>query len=228
MHYLTDLKRLVRGIAPDALSMMFNNNEEAKFSLSGPAMDHMPRASVPALPGFTTVGSQNPPSGLAGGLRINGTTYCFASGEIVLGNNFALINECYGTSLAEGFFRDSFRDVTFSLEAPVSDDFALYDLAVSGASFELFLQTGLTEGNIVAVRLPACQLDDVPNFGDDNGRNAYQFAGVAVENSAAGNDEGALGPVLNGHVHASAAPVVQRYPAAAQLEDRALGLPRVR
>lgn len=192
-HYLTDLKRLVSGIPADQLSLMFNNNEEAKFSLTGPGRTMTPRASVAALPGFTTVGSQNPPSGLAGGLLINGTAYCFISGDIVIANHFELINECYGEPLAEGFFRNGFRDVTFSLEAPVSDDFTLLDLAMSVADFELHMQTGTTEGNIVAVRAPKCQLENVPNFGDDNGRNTYSFAGVAVENSATANDEVAIG-----------------------------------
>lgn len=192
-HYLTDLKRLGIGIPADQLSLMFNNNEEAKFTLTGPGQTMTPRGSVPALPGFTTVGSQNPPSGLAGGLLINGTPYCFTAGDLVIANHFALINECYGSSVAEGFFRDGFRDVTFSLEAPVSDDFTLFDLATAGTAFELFVQTGLTEGNIVAVRAPNCVIDNVPNFGDDNGRNAYSFAGVAVENSANGNDEAAVG-----------------------------------
>src|SRR6266542_297341 len=185
-HYLTSLSRIVQGVPVDSLSVAFNNNEEVKFTATGPGKQLMARGSVPALPGFTSVGSQNPPSGLAGALLINGVDYCVIGGEFALKNQFELINECVGTSLAEGFYRSGIRDVTFSLEAPVTNDFSLYDIAASVANFELFLQMGVTEGNIVAVRAPACQLDNVPNFGDDNGRNTYSFAGVAIENSTAG------------------------------------------
>lgn len=193
LHYLTDLKRAVRGNVVDQLSLQFNNNEEVKFSASGPGKDQMPRADVPAIPGFTTVGSQNPPSGLAGGAIINGVAYPILSLDLQLANNFVLQNEDYGTSNAVGFYRDGFREVTFSLEARVNDNFTVLALAELVSSFELFLQTGVTEGNVVAIAAPEAEFEQVPDIDDPNGALTYSFAGVMTEASTNGNDEASLG-----------------------------------
>lgn len=191
-HYLPNLTRILKGAVVDRLALQFNNNEEVMFSAAGPAQTLVRPA--PASPGFTTVGAQNPPTGLAGGLLVNSTAYAFISGEIVIANALALVNEDFGTSRATGYSRDGvFRDITFTLDARVTDDFTLYQLSETVANFGLFIQAGVTEGNIVAVRAPNAELAQVPDTPDDNGRLTWSFSGVCKELSATGNDEIAIG-----------------------------------
>jgi len=189
-HYLTDLKRTVKGGLPNELTLSFERNKEPEFRLAGPAQQ-APRGAA-ALPGFTTVGSQNPPSGLAGsGLIVNGVARKFMKCEVSIDLGRELISENYGTSMAEAFDEPDFRDVTFSFERRADTDYTLYDLAEDGALFDLLLQTGLTEGNIVAIHAPKAEIEHVPQLPDDNGVLTHSFAGVLNEN--AGDDEVALG-----------------------------------
>ena len=188
-HFLTDLTRIVKGGVINELSLAFDRNKEVEFTAAGPAQQ-APRPA-PASPGFTTVGAQNPPSGLVGGLLINGTARKFMTMEISLDNGLDLINENYGTLMAEGYDAPEFRELTFSLERRADDDFTLYDLAEAGTQFELFLQTGQTEGNIIAVRAPKAEFEQVPELPDDNGALTHSFAGVLAENT--GDDELSLG-----------------------------------
>lgn len=186
--YLPDISFVLKGGVVNELALRFNNNEEVQFSATGPGMEQTQPA--PAIPGFTTVGG-NPPSGLVGGLMLNGTAYPFLTGEIALVNNLELQNEEYGTSKAKGFFRNGFREVTFSLEARVTDVMTVYALAELVSNFELFIQTGATEGNVVAVRAPKCEFEQVPDTPDDNTALAWSYAGVCLETT--GNDEFAIG-----------------------------------
>lgn len=186
--YLPDISFVTKGAVVNDLTIAANNNEEIRLTATGPARDQVQPA--PALPGFTTVGG-NPPSGLVGGLLIDGTAYPFMTGDIKLTNNLELRNEVFGTDQAQGFYRNGFRAVTFSLEARVGDDMTVYALAELGSDFELHLQTGLTEGNIVAVRAPRCQFEQTPDTPDDNGALAWSYAGVCLETT--GNDEFAIG-----------------------------------
>lgn len=186
--YLPDISFLLTGGVVNELTVTLNNNEEVQFSATGPAKEQVQPA--PAIPGFTTVGG-NPPSGLVGGLHLNGTAYPFLTGEIALVNTLELQNEEYGTSKAKGFFRNGFREVTFSLEARVTDAMTVYALAELVSNFELFVQTGATEGNIVAVRAPKCEFEQVPDTPDDNTALAWSYAGVCLETT--GNDEFSIG-----------------------------------
>jgi hypothetical protein len=190
VHYLTNLTRVVKGGVVQQLGVSFERNAEVILSANGPAQQ-APKGA-PASPGFTTVGAQNPPSGLVGGLRIAGTAYKFLSFELQHNNGLDLINENFGTSMAEGYDEPDWRDITFSLDARVTEDFALYDLAEAGTRFELFLHAGATEGNIVALRAPQAELAQVPELPDDNGRLTYSFAGSFNEDSV-GNDEYSIG-----------------------------------
>lgn len=186
--YLPDISFVTKGGVVNELTITANNNEEIRLSATGPAREQVQPA--PALPGFTTVGG-NPPSGLVGGLLINGTAYPFMTGAIKLANNLELRNEEFGTDRPQGYYRNGFRAVTFSLEARVTDSMTVYALAEVGSNFELHLQTGLTEGNIVAVRAPVCQFEQTPDTPDDNGALAWSYAGVCLETT--GNDEFAIG-----------------------------------
>jgi hypothetical protein len=190
VHYLTDITRVVKGAVIDQLTLNFDRNNEVTLAVTGPGQTLGTPASSP---GFTTVGAQNPPSGLLGGLLINGTAYKFLKAQLVLKNNLTLVNENYGTSQAEDFYRNGFRDISFTFDARVTDDVSVYTIAKNVTSFEFFMQTGQTEGNIVAVYAPNAEFSMAPDFNDDNGAMSYPFAGVMTESAAAGNDEISIG-----------------------------------
>jgi hypothetical protein len=124
---------------------------------------------------------------------LNGVAYKFMNAEIVVKNALQVINENYGTDRAEGFYREGFRDITFAIEARLTDDLAAYTIAEGGNRFELFIQTGQTEGNIVAKYAPQAEFDTVPEISDEIGALTLNFAGSLFENLAAGNDEFSLG-----------------------------------
>lgn len=189
VHYLTDLSRIVKGGVVNELSLAFDRNKEVELTATGPAQQ-APR-NAPATPGFTTIGAQNPPSGLVGGLVIAGTTRKFMSMDFSIDNGLDLISENYGTSLADGYDAPDFREITFSLEVRASEDLAMYDLAEAGTPFDLLLQTGQTEGNIIALHAPKAEFESVPDMPDDNGALTHSFAGVFAEDT--GDDECALG-----------------------------------
>lgn len=191
IRYLTNLTEVIKGAPIDELKLTFDRNEEAKFGVTCPAQQ---KGTPDASPGFTTVGAQNPPSGLVGGMILNGAAYKFMNVEFDIKNGIELISENYGTSMAEGYDRPNFREIGFSLEARVTDDLAAHALAVSAGQFPLFLQTGQTEGNIVALFAPAAELAGVPDISDsDPGAISYSFNGVCVESVEDSNDELTLG-----------------------------------
>ncbi len=189
VHFLTNMQRTVKGGLANQLKLTLDRNAEVVLNVTGPAQQ-APKSAL-GNPGFTTIGAQNPPSGLVGGMLINGTAYKFLKLEIDHDNALDLISENYGTLMAEGFDEPSFRELTFSLDARVTDDFALYILSESAAQFELFAQTGQTQGNIVAIRAPKAELEGAPDYPDDNGPLTYGFKGVFAENT--GDDEWSLG-----------------------------------
>jgi hypothetical protein len=189
--YLPDLSWQTVGCVVDSLKFMFNNNEEAKFSATGPGQTQTRPA--PGIPGFTTVGG-NPPSGLTGGLMIGGTAYKFLGLEVDQKNAMAVQNEDFGSKLANGYYRSGRRDITFSLKARVTDVVTAYSQAEAGTDFVLFAQCGSALGNQVAIYSPRAELADVPDTPDSDGALEWSFKGVFKETvGGAGNDEYKIG-----------------------------------
>lgn len=189
-HYLPDWKRGLLGAVCNELALTFDANNEPMFEVSGPASEQEPEGSVPAEPGaFTTTGAAIP-SGLSGYLRVDGTAYDFLKAEVRINNNMAVQHENYGYTAAQAFYRRIQREVTFNVDARVSDDSTLYDKALAAADSVLLLQTGFTEGSIIAVY--AGQVDfKLPSTPDDDAENTWSFSGFA--RGATGNDEIYLG-----------------------------------
>jgi hypothetical protein len=190
VQYLTNLTRVTKGFVANEVGVSFDMNQEVTLEIKGPAAT---QGTPAASPGFTTVGAQNPPSGLVGGLVINGTPYQFMKADVQIQNSYELLRN-YGSAIAESMVRNNFRDITFKLDARVNEDLSVYTLAENATQFELCLQTGHTEGNIVGVYAPAAEINGTPDLSDsDPGVLTYSFAGVLLESAATGNDELAIG-----------------------------------
>lgn len=194
-HYLkkTDnstagLKRLVRGVTIDRFSLSFDANEEPQFTASGPGQTVLTGGSVPSQPGaFTTVGG-NPPSGLTGELSIGNNPYDFTKLGIELVNNNIVRNDEYGYSQARDAYRRGSLDVSLSLDAFVEDEAVIYDSAESGANLGVMLQTGFTEGNIIAIHAPQVEFK-VPDTDDPDEEVNWPFKGMALESADDANDQ---------------------------------------
>ena len=151
-HYLDKGRdRELLGVAIDQLTLAFDPNEEPRLTASGPAKDMKSKAAVQAQPAaFTTVGAAAPPSGILGQAQIDAVVYKFITAEVAISNGMVLRNTEYGANDATEVYRKGRREVTISMESFLGDE-ALYDLAEAGTETEFLLQTGRTEGNIVAV-----------------------------------------------------------------------------
>ena len=193
LHVLPGFRRELRGIGLDKLSVMFDANEEPRFTVSGPAQQQLSDAAAIADPvTFTTVGG-NPPSGLVGDLYIgtSGVAYLFKKFSLEFTNGLALRNTEYGVNLATEIYRKDRRAVTCSLEAFAETAAKLYDVAKAGTfstASGVFKQTGRTEGNIVAVALPKVDWK-VPKTTDGDNEADWAFTGTAAESADAANDE---------------------------------------
>jgi hypothetical protein len=190
--YLPDISFQILGGVVDKLKVMFGNNDEPKFSASGPAQKRL-RPS-PAIPGFTTVGG-NPPSGLTGGLLIGSQAHKFLALNIEVDNGLQLQNEDFGSTLASGFYQPGRRNITFGLNTRVTDLTAAaqnvaYTNAEGGTDFTLFAQCGSVAGNIVAIYSPRAEFVDPPDTPDGDGALQWSYKGILKETvSGSGNDE---------------------------------------
>lgn len=187
-HYLDTFKRALVGVGINSLALTFDANEEVKFTASGPAKEQFTGAGVPTLPvAFTTVGG-NPPSGLVGDLYINDTALLFKAFGATLANGLVVRNSEYGQSKASELYRNERRTVEVSLDTFAETEATLYDLAKSGSTPAIFKQTGRTEGNIVALRLPKVDIK-VPTTDDPDTEVSWAFTGTALETADGENDE---------------------------------------
>lgn len=192
-HYLknTDgsagLSRCLSGAVVDKLSLNFDANDDPMITASGPGK-WLDTATAPAQPGsFTTVGSQ-PPSGIVGDLVLANTAAKFLKLNIELTNGIKLRNESYGYSSAEESYRSGRAEITVGLDMRAESESTLYDLAEAGTNAGVFVQTGYTEGNIIAVYMPNV-LFTVPDTDDpDDGEVNFPFKGKAQETSDAALD----------------------------------------
>ncbi|HWK09904.1 MAG TPA: phage tail tube protein [Vicinamibacterales bacterium] len=185
-HYLTSLSYQGYGAVVDQLKIQFDANNEVMWEASGP-MQRRTRPAATAQPGaFTTVGA-TPPSGLTGGQYISGTAVDYIKAEVTIANAMDLDNFAGGTSQARGFFRRGKRKVEVNLNTMVSDDTTLIAAAEGTTDQTVLVQSGDTEGSIVAVYCPLVEFD-VPDDPDDDETMEFSFKGSA-KGSIAGNDE---------------------------------------
>ena len=187
-HYLDTFKRALVGVGIDGLELAFDANEEPRFTASGPSKEQFTGAGVPSLPAaFTTVGN-NPPSGLIGDLFVDDTELKFKSFSVTLTNGLVVRNTEYGQAKATELYRNARREIEFSLETFAETEATLYDIAEAGTNPAIFKQTGRTEGNIVALRLPKVEVK-VPSTDDPDEEVNWGFTGMALETADDLNDE---------------------------------------
>ncbi len=191
--YGINRKYEVNGWILDKLTLEFDSNGEITWEVSGPAKTRKKGASVQAEPGaFTTVGTAIP-SGLVGSLRLGAAAEEFVKAKLELTNGHALQNNAYGTSSPQGAFRKSqFRTARFSVTTQASDDVTIFDASEAGTTQAGLLQTGITEGQIIAIYFPTWQIDEPPGH-DLGGVEDYmeEFSGQLL-GSSTGNDEFSL------------------------------------
>lgn len=187
-HYHDTFKRAIVGVGINDLALTFDANEEPRFTASGPAKEQFTGAGVPAIPAaFTTVGG-NPPSGLVGDLLINDTELKFTNFSVSLANGLTVRNSEYGQSKATELYRNARRGLTWSLATFAETEATLYDVAEAGTNPAMTKQTGRTEGNIVALRLPKVEVN-VPDTSDPDEEATWGFSGLALESADGANDE---------------------------------------
>lgn len=184
-HYLTSHSYEMNGCAPENFKLTFDNNGEPMFELSGPAQKRTRNAQAdPAT--FTTAGT-TPPSGLSGALRVGSAAEEFLKLSIELRNGIALDNVAFGTSQAQAMYRDGKREVLVNIETMVSNDVTLLDAAENTTDLQALVQCGTTEGSIIALLIPALELD-TPDDPNADGTMVHSFRGLAKASST-GNDE---------------------------------------
>lgn len=185
-HYLKNidgtagLSRVLSGAVVDKMSINFDANDDPLITVSGPGK-LLDATNAPSQPGaFTMVGSQ-PPSGITGEFLFGNTAAKIMKLGIDITTGMKLRNESYGYSSAEEAYRANRAEIACSLDLRAESQ-ALYDLAVAGTNTGLFLQTGFTEGNIIAVWMPAVELM-VPDTDDPDDEVNFPFKGMALESS---------------------------------------------
>ncbi len=183
-HYLknTDgtagLSRVLSGGVVDKMGINFDANDDPMFSASG-AAKLLSASAAPSQPAsFTTVGSQ-PPSGITGELVLGNTAAKMLKMAIDIENAIKVRNESYGYDSAEESYRAGRMKIGVTLEMRANSQ-TQYDLAVAGTNLGVFLQTGFTEGNIIAVRMPNV-LFQVPDTDDPDDEVNFPFKGEAKE-----------------------------------------------
>ncbi len=189
-HYLANGRhRELVGAGINQLAMAFDPNEEPRSTASGPAKEQLSKANVQSQPAdFTMVGAASgPPSGITGELFLNDALYKFITGEVSIANGLELRNQEYGVNAATEIYRKGRREISLSLESFLGDD-ALYDLTEAGTNANFLLQTGKTEGNIVAVYAPKVEWK-VPDQDDPDEEPKWSFTGMALETADKQNDE---------------------------------------
>jgi hypothetical protein len=132
---------------------------------------------------------------LTGGFILGSTAYKVLGLNVEVDNGLQLQNEDFGTSLANGFFRPGRRNITFGLNARVTDlssaaTNVAYTNAEGGSDFVFFAQCGSVAGNIVAVYSPRAEFSEIPDTPDQDGSLQWSFKGLFKEvNGGSGNDE---------------------------------------
>lgn len=182
----TTLSRIVKGAVVERLALAFAQNEEPRLSVTFKAKTQTVAPAKPA--GFTTVGSQNPPSGLTGELYVGSATYKHIKSDLEIQTGVMLRENSYGFSSPEEILMTGRRIVTLGIDALVADEAVIYDNAEAGTRLAVMQQTGFTEGNIIAWYAP--QVDfEVPSQDDSDEIPTWPFKGVCCESADEQNDE---------------------------------------
>ena len=180
------LSRIVKGAVVDTLGIAFGHNGEPVVSFAGPAKSvTTPAPTKPVA--FTAVGTQNPPSGLTGGLYVGSALYRFEDLDIQIANGLELDMDNYGSADAYGILPRHTQAITLGLNAKALDESVIYDNAESGTPVAIMKQTGFTEGNIVGIYAPLVDFD-VPDRDDGDTIPKWAFKGVCKESSDSMND----------------------------------------
>jgi hypothetical protein len=197
-HYLkmTDqtagLKRMILGAVVEQLGLMIlDANDDPKITARGAAAA-MTSSGAPAQPGsFTEVGG-NPPSGIVGAVYVGNTPYRSMRLGLEVTTGMGLRMDSAGVDVAEEAFRRGYIDITVALDARGDDQTIVWDPSMAGSRLAVFGQQGFTEGNILAVRLPAVEFAP-PAQDDPMEEITWPFRGEAFEAVKDTNDQFALG-----------------------------------
>lgn len=190
-HYLKNLDataalaRQIDSASVEKLTLAFDANDDPMLTLSGLGryLDTPTAQAQPA--GFTMVGTQ-PPSGLTGEFLIDNTATKFMKLSLDLNNALKVRADSYGQDKAEEVFRVGRPVISVGLDVRAESE-TLYDLTEAGTNCGVFLQTGFTEGNIIAVRLPSVSFT-VPDTDDPDEEVNFPFKGEARESTDAALD----------------------------------------
>lgn len=182
----TVLSKIIKGAVVEQIGLSFTQNEEARLTASFKAKTQTIAPTKPAS--FTTVGTQNPPSGLTGELYIGAAAYKFRKLDLEINTGVMLREDVYGESSPSGILMTGRRSVTLGIDALKADEAVIYDQAESGTRVAVHKQTGFTEGNIIALYAPLVDFS-VPDEDDGDDVPVWPFKGICCESADAANDE---------------------------------------
>lgn len=163
---------------------VFDGNEEAQWTFSGPAARYY--VSGLTLPGSQTLAGA-PLGGIsAGNVYLDGTAFTVLRAALRVTNNWGLRLGELGQAYATGAFRAGKRSVGLDLTY-FFDSTPLRDLAMAKTASTVRALIGNTNGRMLAIVAPQVEweIEDVP-AGDSGPKNA-SASGVCVAPS--GNDE---------------------------------------
>lgn len=174
----------VGGAVVNEASLVFDGNEEARWTFSGEAARYY--VSGLTMPGSATlVGA--PLAGIAAGnVYLDGTAFLVLRAALRVRNNFGMRIGELGSAYPTGAFRSGKREVGIDLTY-FFDSTTLRDLAMAKTASTVRAVIGGTNGSMLAFVLPsvAWEIEDVP-AGDSGPKNA-STSGLAI--AASGNDE---------------------------------------
>lgn len=191
-HYPTTdtvLSKIIKGFVAEKLGFAFAQNDEPRLTVTGKAKTQTVAPAKPAA--FTTVGAQNPPSGLTGELYVGDAAYKFIKLDAEIDTGVVLRDNTFGFSSPESILMTGRRMVTLGIDALRGDEAVIYDPAEAGTMLAIAMQCGFTAGNIIAIRWPIVDFT-VPDEDDPDEVPTWPFKGVAKESADGANDEIAI------------------------------------
>lgn len=183
--------RVWEGINVDRLRFIFDQNEEPAFNCSGMVKRQITtgHADFPSIPASSTfVGTAQPPSGTVGEMWIDNTVYKFMHAEAELTNKLKVRNMEYGEGVPTESYRAGKRAISVSVNSFTDVPATLYDKSEAGSYVQMLIQTGITEGNIVALYTPRVDFN-VPGQTDPENEAEWGFNGVGLESVFDQGDE---------------------------------------
>lgn len=184
-HYLEGFERQIVGAGVDSLTLAFDANEEVRATFAGPAAQQEAGQTEPV--GATQVGG-NPPSGLVGGVVVDGVSMPSKTLEFTITNGVVVRNQELGVNKPTSIYRNARREIAIALEAFAENTALLYNKALAGDNVDLLVQCGATAGNVVAVHCPRVEFK-VPETDDPDEEVSWSYAAMALETADGQNDE---------------------------------------